>query len=1054
MIMSAERKRRRISEDSHSSNNDKEETSSEEPCQFGGDDALTNILNDRLVSLPSSDSEESIEVGGQQTEPLGDHNDLNLFVEDPLEAVKPFLLQDDVDSRLNESQPLDNQTYFDHDQACFSEGEEGSNAICIIEEELPAVDISHVGDEKSCEHSQDSISTSVNNIVSEHEQEINFDISDHLTEYLKHSLTQPEEDSTQAATDNNLETVFESPSHCHESVLASDALVNSEEDHWAHISSVPLTPTITPSSSTLCKFSPIKIEDLLISHQPDQIDDGSSTGSDDRSSAESDDGDSSDSEEESSDSDNSQDDGMSEFFVAMNLIGEHEQTLNESNESILDPDSAEELVSTIRKYDKELFSGSALTVQEGILQIMNLFIKDRLSKKGLQRLIKTICDFLPANHNFPTSSYKVLSFIESLAPPVPAVKHFYCEKCVYYHGESNAGRCAICEENTFSHYYIFDIEALIKYFFESRNLADLIDSEAAKRAERNPKLVTDLKDGSVYKALNRKRNQYDVNIMLNSDGVRVRKGKSELWLAMFTIAELPIHLQRSFLTIIGVWYHPKKPDMRVFLKPLSESLQKLDKNGIEWTHPRTRLKHVSCVRLPLTVLDAPARAMVQNTKYFNSKYGCNLCEIKAQRSMPIPNRKAVRIYHYVQNPPLRNKERMLEQAEEAVTKGKEQVKGVKGPSVLSIVPSVDISKCIVPEYLHSVLLGVTKQLVSLWCSSGPWSLLKRITEIDAFLLTFKHPDFVHRSSRQLKSLKNWKASDFYYFLLFEALPALQGHLPDPYLQHFMLLVKSIFTLLKSSLKESVILDAELLLKLFVNQFMSLYGDRNLTYNVHQLLHLAECVRQFGPLFCFSAFFCEDLNGMVSKRTHGTINIDAEIVNNIKLCQGIHMLESIVRGHHGLNIPDQRYSEGEFLGGEVSKSLLSPENLLVLPDSNPIIYAKAKLGFDNYTSEIYKTLTSENFNVLWDDQGTTMYGSIIYFARCSVNNYVVLRVFTVDHTSVFYHKKTLRSVEQFIPVNVSNNVVAVKFSDIASKIVKVGKIGRFIYVRPHLYRFVL
>lgn len=494
----------------------------------------------------------------------------------------------------------------------------------------------------------------------------------------------------------------------------------------------------------------------------------------------------------------------------------------------------------------------------------------------------------------------------------------------------------------------------------------------------------------------------------------------------------------------------------VFLKPFSESLQYLDQNGVEWTHPITREKHKSCVRLPLTVLDAPARAMVQNSMLFNSRYGCNLCEIKTQQSMPVADRKVVRIYHYVHNPPVRNKERMLEQAEEAVAEGKEHVRGVKGLSVLSIVPSADISKCIVPEYLHSVLLGVVKQLVVHWCNKpGPWSISNRITEIDAFLSTFKHPDFVHRSTRQLKNLKCWKASDFYYFLLFEALPALQGHLPDRYLQHFMLLVKAIFTLLKSSIKEAEVVEAELLLKLFVNQFMSLYGDRALTYNVHQLCHIADCVRMYGPLFCFSAFMYEDLNGMISKTTHGTTHVDAEIVKNIKICQGILMLENIVRGHHGLNIPHQSYaSEGEFLGSELSRALLSSEDLTVLPDSNPIIYARAKLGYDNFTSEIYKALNSEDFNIMWNDQGVTKYGCIKYFAKCRADNFVVIRLFTVDHTSVFYHKNTLRCIEQFIPVEVSNCFVAVRFSDLVPNVVKVGKIGRYIYVRPHLYRFVL
>lgn len=137
---------------------------------------------------------------------------------------------------------------------------------------------------------------------------------------------------------------------------------------------------------------------------------------------------------------------------------------------------------------------------------------------------------------------------------------------------------------------------------------------------------------------------------------------------------------------------------------------------------------------------------------------------------------------------------------------------------------------------------------------------------------------------------------------------MSGHLPDVYLQHFTLLVMGIFKLLKRTVTEADIHEADVLLRLFVNDFGRLYGERELVSNVHQLLHLALCVRRYGPLHCFSAFIYEDLNGLIAKRTHGTNHVDVEIVNNIKICQGIHMLQNIVAGHHDLNVYSGLYSE--------------------------------------------------------------------------------------------------------------------------------------------------
>ncbi|KAJ1520356.1 hypothetical protein ONE63_003491 [Megalurothrips usitatus] len=338
---------------------------------------------------------------------------------------------------------------------------------------------------------------------------------------------------------------------------------------------------------------------------------------------------------------------------------------------------------------------------------------------------------------------------------------------------------------------------------------------------------------------------------------------------MVVPVEVPIHLRPSFILVVGVWYDKPKPNMNSFLKPLSEKLRALHTKGVKWEHPSTSELHESRVTVPLCVADAPARAKAQNILGHNGKYGCNTCEIKAMRSAWVPGKRRTLYYPYSHSPVLRTEARMTLQAMRALREGK-TFKGVKGPSVLSIIPSLDISCSFVPEYMHSVLLGVVKQIVSLWCSSQePWMVMNRIPFIDNILSSVKHPDFVHRTGRTLKMLKYWKASDFYYFLLFESVLILKDYLPDVYLQHYFLLVEGIFLLLKKSVSELEISIAESLLKLFVSKFLDLYGDRAMSYNVHQLCHLALCVRKYGPLYANNAFMFEDVNGLVASATHGT-----------------------------------------------------------------------------------------------------------------------------------------------------------------------------------------
>ena len=738
--------------------------------------------------------------------------------------------------------------------------------------------------------------------------------------------------------------------------------------------------------------------------------------------------------------------------------------VDETVESICELENPTALSRACIMNDVKLFKDSETSVNEAILKIMRLYIINKESKSALQRIIDTMCSLLPEGHKMPTSAYSILEYVESLAPDVPAVLHYYCKRCLFYQGTEIVSDqcCQICGVKTeLGRFYIYDIARLLTYFFESRNLATLIDAEARKDSENvHLRSVRSLKDGSVYKALNSNRGKYDINIILGSDGVRIRKGSTkDLWLAMFTISELPIHLQRSFLSVVGVWYDEKSPDMKTFLKPFSETMQSLDQKqgiGVEWTHPLTKEVNKSFVRLVVCVLDAPARAMVQNVLQFNGRYGCNICEIKLQKSQPVPDNpdlKSKRVYYFVADPKLRTKEGMLKQAERVLAEGREHIKGVKGLSALSIVPSVDISKCIVPEYLHCILLGVTKQQLLIWIANvGPWSITNKIPEIDDFLKTFKHPDFVHRSVRQLSKLSYWKASDFYYFLLFESLLSLSGHLPDLYFQHFTLLVKAIFTFLKTSISESDIDEGEMLLKLYVSDFKKLYGSRELSHNVHQLIHVGLCVRRFGPLHCFSAFPFEDLNGLIARTTHGTNNVDKEIVTNIKICQGINILQNVVEGCDGLELRS-RYSDGEFLGRPVSIS--TPNELLPFLTENeiPKIYSRAKLGYDIFSSEVHKTLSSQNFHVMWTEGVVVRYGSIKYFSETRNNNYVVLQSFTVNQAKVIFNCETLKTIENIVPVETSN-IYVTTFSDIVPSIVKVGKIGSYIYKRPNLYRYVL
>ncbi|KAJ1518809.1 hypothetical protein ONE63_011584 [Megalurothrips usitatus] len=375
---------------------------------------------------------------------------------------------------------------------------------------------------------------------------------------------------------------------------------------------------------------------------------------------------------------------------------------------------------------------------------MDLYLKNRESKVGLRRAVKAMSRLLPEGHRMPSSD-KILSYIERLAPKVSEEVHCFCKECVKYRDEATPEEmCSICHKNTeLGQFYLFSIKVIVKYLFEHRNLASVLEDTVNRNSQDS---INDISDGTVYKTLNSNRSRYDLTLIVGADGVRIRKGsKNELWVFLSTFVEIPIHLRESFITVLGLWYSEVKPNMNTFLRPFCIEVNSVGVTGIEWKHPHTGEICKTVVRIQVVVADAIARAIMQNTQQFNGKYGCNVCEVKTVKCAPQPEKKRIRVYPYEDNPKLRTAARMMNQARQAIETGR-VVKGVKGPSALSIIPSLDISVCFVPEYMHCVLLGVTNQMIVLWTKkTGLWNISDHIFQIDVALKNICHQDFVHRA---------------------------------------------------------------------------------------------------------------------------------------------------------------------------------------------------------------------------------------------------------------------------------------------------------------------
>lgn len=141
-----------------------------------------------------------------------------------------------------------------------------------------------------------------------------------------------------------------------------------------------------------------------------------------------------------------------------------------------------------------------------------------------------------------------------------------------------------------------------------------------------------------------------------------------------------------------------------------------------------------------------------------------------------------------------------------------------------------------------------------------------IDAISALMIQFKNyrpSDFV-RDSRSLEYLPYFKATEFRLFLYYLCPVFLKDFVNDYIYRHWMLLHCAVRMLSEDNISKENVDKAQELLAEFVRLFPIIYGEENVTYNVHVLLHITYYVLLYGALHCFSMFKFENYIQTIKK----------------------------------------------------------------------------------------------------------------------------------------------------------------------------------------------
>ncbi|KAH3755223.1 hypothetical protein DPMN_189913 [Dreissena polymorpha] len=378
-----------------------------------------------------------------------------------------------------------------------------------------------------------------------------------------------------------------------------------------------------------------------------------------------------------------------------------------------------------------------------------------------------------------------------------------------------------------------------------------------------------------------------ITLTMNTDGVPLYHSLAvSLWPVFLVLNELRPSERFLMKNVIvwGIWQGRGKPVFRTFLKPLTTELNSLHHNGIMLDGKRVD------VTLTCVTMDLQAKSQVMEMVPHNGQCSCVTCEIEGV--VEKKGKGHTKAFPVSDPCPLRTSCSILKNAEEAILTGKAQ-KGIKDVSVLFDVDHFNPVHGVVPDYMHGVLLGTTRKLLTLWTgktSKGqPYYIGGQVKEVDRRLSDMRPTDNMSRLPRSINDhLSHWKASEFQHWLLFYSVPCLQGILPPQYMENLCYLVEGVFKLLGENLENEVIDEAELSLTKFQITFENMYGVEHCGLNIHNIgFHIANYARLHGPLWGWSCFSFEDMNGTLLKSAHGTGNVCRQLLQTMLVQKKLH-----------------------------------------------------------------------------------------------------------------------------------------------------------------------
>ena len=289
------------------------------------------------------------------------------------------------------------------------------------------------------------------------------------------------------------------------------------------------------------------------------------------------------------------------------------------------------------------------------------------------------------------------------------------------------------------------------------------------------------------------------------------------------------NLKLSLPFVIGVFHGGGKPqNANDFLETFVNEANELRRNGLVFAGCRVTV-HVEAL-----ICDAPARAMVAFIKsHISSLHGCGRCTGSGVNVGLLRSNENFRLQSFPDHHQLL----------------KSYLENSEGFNMVFDLPL---------DPMHLIDLAVTKKLLTyyFWGAKirkcrvpGVTLPISVVAELDNFVLLIRKYvsklDFA-RAPRSVKELPRWKASELRFFLHYIGVVVSKPFLPKILYEHFLCLHVAIKMLSHKGWCYDYLGYVRNLLIFFVKSAERYYGTTFVSYNVHNLMHVTEDVKRFGP----------------------------------------------------------------------------------------------------------------------------------------------------------------------------------------------------------------